>query len=398
VLTITSVLDFTGVSPWPLVIGLFVLLTIGFAQKAGYIFGIALSTVTLLAVVAWWYQISHFLPGELHVKTLVFEIICAFVLIIFLGRRSVLRLPRVDSLSYYFPAIALPILVVFIMLGMGVSKSLGYAWSMQNDAVWNIVVSHFVTSDGGVISAIHSNPSPAIPELLSFSSLSGRSSQSVSSLFQHDMTRAAETWLLLALCSSVIAGLIALSIGVIDQTWFRVVIGLVVSALPLAWFSFGYALEFGFYNATLALLLLLIIWLIWQKGSGLPYLTLGALGLALIACLAAWGPLAIVPAGLTILISIKIFWNKIKPTFQVFLFCAVTWLAAVLYGLLVTIPDLRQQSGALGADGGIFEISPIQAAITVALSFLAVVVSMWFMRKHNWIAGFITLLTSADRT
>lgn len=391
-----AVIDLAGLSPWPLVFVLFSTTSIIFAQKTGYVFAIAAATVTLLFALACWYQIAPFLPGDLRIKTYLIEVSVTLAIVVLLGLRRNINFPSKVSLSYFWPASIVPLISASTIFTLGLAGNLGYSWAMHNDAVWNIVVSRFVTHDGGVVSSIHSNASPLIPEMLSFSSLSGRDLNSVSSLFEHDMTRAAETWILVALLSSIIGGLISLSIRRINQMWFRVVTAVSVSSLPLAWFSLGYALEFGFYNATLALLLMLTMWLIWQTGAANQYARLGALGLALLVCLAAWGPLALIPASLSLLALLLILKQKIKATtLWEKWFVGLSWTIAIAYGLLVTIPDLRAQSGALGADGGIFEIAPIQAGITIGSCFLVIGLSSWLLRERELLLGICVFTISS---
>jgi hypothetical protein len=166
--------------------------------------------------------------------------------------------------------------------------------------------------------------------------------------------------------------------------------------LPLAWFSLGYALEFGFYNATLSLLLMLTMWLIWQTGTANQNVRLGALGLALVVCLAAWGPLALIPASLSLLALLLILKQKIKvTTIWEKWFVGLSWAVAIAYGLLVTIPDLREQSGALGADGGIFEIAPIQAGITIGACFLVIGLSSWLLQERELLLGICVFTISS---
>ncbi|MFA9276332.1 MAG: hypothetical protein ACEQR4_00565 [Rhodoluna sp.] len=389
-LAITTALDVTGVSPWPLVVSLFLYLTVSFAQQYGYVFAFSLSTLALLAGGACWYQVAAYLPGNLRLNTLVLEILSALLLVVFIGRKSQISLPTIRAISYFWPPCVVPSLSAITIWGVSLTGALGYSWAMHNDAVWNLVVSRFVTGDGGIVAAVHTNPSPLIPELLSFASLSGRETQTASTLFQHDMTRAAEVWLLIALMTSFIAGLIALSIRKIEPLWLRIVAGLGVSALPLAWFTLGYAFEFGFYNATLALLLMLVTWLIWQKGQNIPYARLGGLALALLVSLAAWGPLALIPACLALLSLISLIAKRIKPeSLWSLWFAGVSCFAAVVYGFFVTLPDLRQQSGSLGADGGIFEITPTNAVVTVSFCFLVLVIQSLLLKNKNQLLGII---------
>jgi hypothetical protein len=45
----------------------------------------------------------------------------------------------------------------------------------------------------------------------------------------------------------------------------RVLAAAIVAAIPFTWFVLGFAAQFGFYNATLTLLLLLASWLAWLE-------------------------------------------------------------------------------------------------------------------------------------
>lgn len=396
ILTAALAVDLIGLSPWPLVFVLFAGISMAIAQKTGYLLATATTTVALLSGLAWWYQIAPHILGDLRIETLLVEVFGVLGFIIFIGTRGQLALPTRNAIGYYWPAFIVPSLSAITVWVWGVTGNLGYSWAMHNDAVWNIVVSRFVTSDGGIVSTLHSNPSPLVPELLSYSSLSGRTLASSASLFQHDITRAAEAWILIALLSSLIAGLISLSIFRIQHNWLRIIAAVAVSLLPLTWFSFGYALEFGFYNATLALLLMLTTWVIWQTSSKQPFARLGALGFALLASLAAWGPLALIPASLTILGTIQILIERNKPESAWSLwFVGLPWASAFSYGMFVTLPDLRQQSGSLGADGGIFEITPMQAAITVGTCFLAIALSSLLLKQKDLLLG-ISVFTGSS--
>ena len=41
----------------------------------------------------------------------------------------------------------------------------------------------------------------------------------------------------------------------------RIVAAVITGLIPLSWFTFGFAVQFGFYNATVAFVLLLAAWL-----------------------------------------------------------------------------------------------------------------------------------------
>lgn len=389
-ITVTSIIDLIGLSPWPLTFTLIGLLTFFIARKNGFVLGLTLALAILMASLAIWYQVSARLPWDLRSETFFLEVVFSIVLSILIGNSQPSNIPVFSEIRSYWPAFIVPLITGFFIFCFGITSQLGYSWAMQNDAIWNLVVSRFVTNDGGVISERHPNPSPLIPELLSFSSLSGRSNQNELTLFQHDITRAAETWLILALLCSLLSGLIALSLRNYQNKWLRILSGLIASAIPLSWFSFGYALEFGFYNASIATLLMLLIWALWQTGKHLPYHRLGGLAVILLCCLSAWGPLAAIPVSLSFVALIEIFRHKDKPqsTNQI-VFCAATWLIVIVYGLLITIPDIQKQSGSLSADGGIFEIHPITAALTVFLSTVAIVFVSLQLKDKNSFWGII---------
>ena len=159
----TAVLDLSGLSPWPLIFALLAFLTIFFAQRSGYVLAIALSTVTLLAGGAFWYQIAPHIPGNLRFNTLLLEIFTSIILLLSASKNSTITFPTRTKLDYYIPAFIVPAFSALTIWILGVTKFLGYSWAMHNDAVWNLVVSRFVTGDGGIVPSLHANPSPLIP-------------------------------------------------------------------------------------------------------------------------------------------------------------------------------------------------------------------------------------------
>ena len=247
------------------------------------------------------------------------------------------------------------------------------AWSMQNDAVWNMMSARFIGNEHGV-SADHPNPSPLTAALIAAAFASGRAGLDPTQLLQHDVTRAAQLWLLLTGLSAVLAGLIAARALPSGRPILRAFLVFSVACIPLSWYVAGYAFQFGFSNATLTMVLLLCAWIAWMSGGRRPLASLLVLAAVALALLATWAPLVVVPAGLAAVVAGgagRPWWRRLRGARLLLLISAA--IVGVAYVGLVTVRDLLSQRGALSSDGAMFALTPQQVALIGAAVLIALV-------------------------
>ncbi len=237
------------------------------------------------------------------------------------------------------------------------------AWAMSNDAVWTTMVARHIAHDGGVDTPLHPNSSPLTSALMALASSPGRSALRSSQLLGHDVVSGAVFWIVISLVSSLVAGLIVAGRMPVERPVLRVIAVVIVGAIPLSWFSSGIAIHFGFYSASLAMLCLLCAAALWLGAAQSPVQTLVALLALSTAMLATWAPLVVVPLALSLALVIVRFRRIVVLRWAVIVPLALAIVQFLGYALLVALPDLRRDGGALAALGAAPTISPMSVLV-----------------------------------
>lgn len=381
-----------GGSPAPLVAVVVVLGTAVLARRHSWTLSAAATIVLLLAghtvlsrtlpLVGWDY-------GAAGIAALA---LVGTVQLVVLARTPTALLARATRSQWLTAAaaLALPTLSGLLLFGAQLFGQPGYAWAMRNDMIWNTVAARFVLADGGLSTSGHPNPSPLMNALVASWLAPGR--DTATELLRHDVARQTELWVLLTLLAAALAGIVVARAVPPSRPALRFGAGLLGSAIPLSWYATGAMLEFGFLNAMLAVALLLVVWLLWQELPSQPVLSSALLLITTSLLLAAWAPLAILPLGLAA--------AAVLPRWRFFLAfrgrVALAWWAAALqlpaYLLVVTLPDLTRDGGALAADGAVPGITATSvltaAALLLTLSALA---AIGLGRRHD-LAGVVVIL------
>ncbi|MET4639077.1 hypothetical protein [Mycetocola sp. 2940] len=267
-------------------------------------------------------------------------------------------------------AVGLPALIaaasaIAIVLRFGLTH---LSWSMNRDAVTSMIFSRFLVEDGGA-SAERANPLLLPYGLIAAVLVPGRSASPPEGLLEHDIVRMAGLWLVIVLATSVLAALVAVTTIPARRWGTRLVFGLVAGILPVSWFLAGSAFAFGFFNATLTVLILLASWLVWRRSNATPAWSVCLLLLASTTLLATWSPFAVVTAALAAAAT-ALNWRRLVSPAALF-WVALSAAQLLAWGCLVTVPDFLRDGQHLGSGGGIFDSSPLAFAL---IALLAVVI------------------------
>lgn len=369
VLIAGGLLYWSGATPWILLAGAAGASVVLVAQRASWFFALGATPILFLTGAVLCSRVSPFIGLSLADSTGICLAIIGLAAVAFVVLRPEVRLPELRPTGLVLPALLVPVAALILIAVQGFRGALGYSWAMHDDAVWNVVTARWLIEDRGVVTSLHSNPSPMTPLTIALAMASGRHEPL---LLLHDVSRAGELWIVLAATSSALAGFIALRVIPGSRSRILSALGaLAAAAVPLAWSAFGYALEFGFYNATISLVLLFACWLCWLELPRSSELGMGALAVAAVGLLANWGPLAVIPAALFALEFVKLL--RSRRTKRSFIVACASALAVLAYLLLFTLPDLLSQSSAFTADGNIFPATPLQVLAIIIVSLLAIV-------------------------
>lgn len=362
-----------GVSPWPapVLVGIGLACALRSAMRPSA--AVASAAVIELLFVALAVQIAPAVRISYPLALTLGLTLLGAVAALVIGTREI-RLPSPRGL-----ALACVIAVLGAVTVAATSAWLwhasAFAWAMRNDSVWNLVSTRFVIADGGIGSGAHPNPAPLTPALFAAVIGAGRTSVPARELLAHDVSAFAALWMALSLITSLLAALCAVRATGGAGIAIRLVAAATCGALPLLWFALGVAVDFGFWNATLALLLLLAAWILWLEASNSAVVMLGVVSVCL---LATWGPLVLIPLALTALAGglriIRL--RKDRRALQRALVGALVAFGIVgVYGLLVTLPDLRREGAALAVDGGFIAFGPLKFSIIVVAAVVVALVA-----------------------
>ncbi|MGV8896773.1 MAG: hypothetical protein ACOH10_05080 [Rhodoglobus sp.] len=380
------VLDLTAVTSWLLVAATLAVVALALGQSRAWTLAVAGAVVGTLSLSVFLARVLQPIPVELDVKVRFTLLLIAAVGLIALWaareRLAVATATATRSVLIFVLPVAALVIVLLVLVTVSAPDGSRISWAMMNDAVWNTITARFINDDSGLGSA-HPNSSPLTGLLLAVASSTGRGSVAVGDLLLHDVTRQAQLWLLLILVSSVLSGLVARSGLRVLSPVARALGSVAVACIPLSSFVIGYAFQFGFYNATLVLIVLLCSWIAWMHSRRLPLGAIAVLSAGTIAMLSAWAPLAIVPLALAagVLVRGGKGWAiTLRGPKGFALGGAVT--AVLLYGLTVTLPDALREGSALSTDGGIFGYAAVNYVIVVAVT-LAVLFMTWRKRRES---------------
>lgn len=388
------VLMYAGVTPWAAPFAVLIALTLAIGQRTSWPFALAAAMIVELALIA---LMLRFTPTSgltlVGGASLMFGIL-GLVAVVAALRSGVHRVVGRRELRIVLPLLCVPALAL-LGVAMTTVGTGDLEWAMHNDAVWNLVTTRMLIADGGLDAIAHPNASPLTPGLLSIAAAVGRDAILPKDLLRHDVGAFAVFWLIATSMTALLGALIgARSVHGSART-ARVLAAAIVAAIPFTWFVLGFAAQFGFYNATLTLLLLLASWLAWLETRVTPVVGAAVLGLAAVALLATWAPVAAVPFALAVFALGSRVSCLARESFRVreFVFLAVAALPVPVYIVTVTLPDLRRDGAALAVDGGIMPLQPVHVAVIAVVTVVVTALTALHLHHKHPLNGVLIVLS-----
>ncbi len=365
----------SGLFPWIAPFAATLGLTLAVGQRVSWSVAFSTSVVLQLAAAAVLFRLTPMVGWSLTAGAVALFVVASASGIIVLARTVEVRLPRpTQALGAGIALTVLSAAVAFVVLRA--APGADYEWAMHNDAVWNVVTTRFMITDGGLDVATHPNSSPLTAMAMATAADVGRAGLPVSELFSHDVSRFGTFWLLAGALSCSVAGLVGYRAAAASKPLVRCAAASVAAVIPSTWFVYGVATGFGFYNATIAVIILCASWMLWLGSRESALVTVLALNAAAVALLATWAPLAILPFTL----MLAVFWQtgrgggpgqRATPGERVRLVLAAT-IPVPLYAATVTLPDLGRDGAALSVEGAFIPFLPVHI-LTIAIVAVTVV-------------------------
>ena len=250
------------------------------------------------------------------------------------------------------------------------------SWAMLNDSPNYIIQARAVLALPGFDRGPTSNPVPLPSGIVALAAAAGRDSTLPRDLLLHDVTAYSAIWAALVALTCALSGLLAITITrrISDRRFPALISGVIGSALPLSWFVTGYALEYGFFNADIALpLVISAIVICLDRRLRLAWRTFW-LAICVTLMLSVWSPLVLVPLGL-LLANVVLEFRSI-PTLRRrdWVVIGLGIAQAAGYSLAVAVPAFLAQRIALAGAGGIYQLPPSVVFIAGAAVLLVAAV------------------------
>lgn len=374
-LLVTLLATALGLTPAPLALAVCVLLATALAARVGWVQAIALAPLVLAAVFLSLGQVYPDLGlpwGRTNLAVLLTVGVASLVALARSGVRPAPREGRLLALA----ALVVPVLsVLWLLVVRATASGPKLAWVMNNDSAFNVFTSRHILIDGGVDPSRHPSPAPGTSEIAAFFSAPGRSGVAASSLLEHDVVRTLHG-LLLAMCALSVFAALGVVLGVRrGHVATRAAVAVAVSALPWTWYLFGYAMQYGFWNAIISSAVLAGAWLAFAERRRNPAAASAAQALAGTALMPLWAPLLLAPA----LFALVIVAGHRREHLALRRWALVAWLLPVLllgwYAVFVTLPLLGGDTSGLAADGAMLAITrPTIVTILLSAAALGLVV------------------------
>jgi len=346
-------------TPWLLVVIVLCLVALALAQWTNLRVGISGALLGVLGGYAILVRLFPHFNVPLEVSSgvaLLLLGLAAIALIALRAQQRQLLLPSVKFSFVIAVILAGVLLIALAWVPWATSRGQGPIWAMHGDVVGQANHTRSIINNGGVNIAQNTNSAPLTAALLAIP-IAIRGGASAGNL-ANIAAGSADIWIFALFATSILAALITWSqIKRRVNIWLKLAAVVAVGILPLTWYFAGFALQHGFHNSTLSLVMLLACWHIWLESPRLnPAITIGLLSFGTVALLATWAPMALIPislAALTLIFPLRRLAQQNTLTARAIAPLFLAALPMVLYALFVTLRDFAYEGDALALDGAI---------------------------------------------
>lgn len=253
-------------------------------------------------------------------------------------------------------------------------------WALRGDAANEVTFARNLLEDGGLKWGAGGHPVPLPHAVLALLVAPGRDGASADELFRRDLGTFATEWLVVLATLGLAAGIacesLLRSLGGASRPVVLVGTGIASSAI-MTWLVSSYATEFGFLNAHVTLVALLLGFALAVDPRLAAWATFSSLCLIAIATLAVWGPMVIPVGAMALPSGVRIArgWRRLSVANRTSVAIASAALGA--YVLTVSMPQYLSKASVFGASGGILSLPKWFPLVLV----LAMLIGVWLSSR-----------------
>jgi hypothetical protein len=373
----TAIGTMLGMPLWPLFAAAALPWTVASASRIGGFASVMGAVLVSLWLIVMVLMVTPFVPLPMHTTVTVLWTMIGLGGVVMTIGRDIHARPRATTIATWGPASLGGLFwIVLTAISAQVPGASRLALVVHGDSANNVLFARQVLYNDGIAVGPQENPVPLPSALLALAMAPGREGLEPSELLRNDLTAFAGVWAMVIAGVCLLSGVVAAAIVARADAGNVTVgaVGAVVSFVPLTWLVTGYPLEFGFFNAHIALLIVLAAFAGYLVEERSPAHSLALLCLTATLLLTVWSPFVLLPAALALVVLLR--HRRTLPAVRGWsgILLLAFFVQLVLYGLLVVLPSFLALSGFLSAPGGAHSVPRwILGAIIIATLVLALV-------------------------
>lgn len=319
--------------------------------------------IPVSAVISWLVILAPVIGGGLQV------VLFGAAVSLVIGLLGVVRMRRrfsslARTLRLHWATLIAPVLGAGSLIVSASRSEWSPLWILQGDMVWNTAQSLLIHQDGGLVADSHPNPAPFTNTLFA---LAYTNEVDLGSVFRSHAIVVIAVLFVISLLSGLYASERLLHLGL----FIRLPLAFGVGWFPFTGVLMDPLMRLGHANAITSLLVLWLSWFAFAEKAASSTLRASLLSLGATVSLASWAPMVVIPIALGVFSILEgrkqIGWRNGRAAFFVLLGALIQMFA---YGAIVTLPDLRRDGDALGANGAAVLLSSSGAFILAVVSAL----------------------------
>lgn len=341
------------------------------ANRAGWLVAGILTLLSIGGITSLGALVAPGLPGSIGDITIFAAAVCAVVAVVALVREARVQRISVGGISALAASCfgALVWTVSVLTAGGG-----AIVWSMATDSPSYINFARQMLNSGGQLLVDAPSPVPLPVIILAQSMEPARRGLPTTMYGASDMSSYALTWGVIIGLSCVLVGLTSSALVPRRFGIVRIVLSAVGSLIPLSAYVSGFAMTYGFYNASLTLVLLVLAWYFFIRTESKPILAIVGLGIAATLVAITWTPVSFpvfALIGAAIIRDFKILQlsNRLQRIGTASLYLVLVFIISA-----TILPFFEKNPSVFGASGLIGEVARTPIIVTAILvTFLAVI-------------------------
>ncbi|MCW4385023.1 hypothetical protein OH146_04460 [Salinibacterium sp. SYSU T00001] len=387
-----------GFPLWPLFAAAALPWGVAVSSRVGAFAAVMGSLLATMWLIVGVLMVTPLLPATMHVSvTIAWTLFGLAGAAVMLGRNVAPARPRPVTLVTWLPAaLGGAFWIALTLVSAQLPGASRLSLVVHGDSANNVLFARQVLYHSGIAVGPEENPVPMPSALLALAMAPGRDAVAPADLLRHDLTAFTGVWAMVIAGVCLLTGVVAAAVTERAGAGLVMVgaVGAVASFVPLTWFVTGYPLEFGFFNAHIALVVVLASFAAYLVEEKSPAHALALLCVTATLLLTVWSPFVLLPASLAVVLVLRHRRSLLRVRRLSLFLVLASGMQLIVYGLAVVLPSFIALSDFLSAFGGAHSV-PRWVFFAILVATLVLALLAFRTPRHPIVYGLLALATGS---